>query len=510
MPVLAGTAVTVLFTGVLVGRSLGVGQLLYRDFISVPEPSLTARTMGFDGPAPRAVPLDAVTALLAPLVPTWVQQQVMLVATLLLAGVGTAVVLRRRGTVAAVAGAGVATWSPYAVERLLLGQPPTLLAWSAIPWIVLAVRSPRRLRSRLALTFLAALPAALTPVGGVVAAGTALGAAFSRRAPLREHAALGGLAVAWSLPWLAPALGGRADAGDADGARAFAVMLRGPAGFVDVLGGGGAWAASAALASRDEVWALAATAGILALAATGLTRVTGRDRTILGGLGFALPVVVMVLATPPGLAAWASAQSVPGLALLRDTHRLLALSWFAVAVLAGLGTERLAARLRPWAPAAPLGLTAGVLSLCVLSAPDSANRLHAAYDPVRLPASIEQAVRAAGAERTLLLPWQPMRHVAWVGDEPFLDPLPLALEGPVVSARDLFVQRDTHLLRIGSADPVEAAAWTRGVVDPEVLRRLGIARVVVWKGTPGAPFVPGPGLTRLLETTEFDVWGVTN
>jgi hypothetical protein len=508
VPVLAGTAVTALFTGVLLGPSLGVGHLLYRDFIAVPVPTLTARTMGFDGPAPRAVPLDAVTALLAPVVPTWVQQQVMLVATLVLAGVGTAVLLRRRGVVAASAGAAVATWSPYAAERLLLGQAPTLLAWSMLPWIVLAVRNGRPLRHRLGLTALAAAPAALTPFGGVLAAATALGTAYSRRASLREQLSLVTLALLWCLPWLVPALGGRTDAGDRDGAIAFAASLRGPTDVIDILGGGGVWAPSAALASRDQGWALTATVGILVLAGTGLTRVAGRDRVVLTALALGLPLLVVALASPPGLAVWAWAQSVPGVALLRDTHRLLALSWFAVALLTGLGAERVATRLSALAGRA--GLVAAVVSLCVLTAPDSANRLHAAYEPVSFPASLDQVAAAVSTERTLVLPWQPMRQVGWVGGHPFLDPLPLALEGDVISAHDLVVERDGRIMQVGDADPAEAEAWSRGEVDPEVLRALGVMRVVVWKDTPGAALIPRPELDPLLETPEFAVWAVTN
>ena len=74
----AGTCVTVVLTAVLVWPALGRGQLLYRDFVSVPDPSVTARTLGLDGPAPRAVPLDLVIALLDPVVPSGLQQQLIL------------------------------------------------------------------------------------------------------------------------------------------------------------------------------------------------------------------------------------------------------------------------------------------------------------------------------------------------------------------------------------------------------------------------------------------------
>ena len=63
---------------------------------------------------------------------------------------------------AAVAAAGLAVWNPYVAERLLLGQPPTLLGYAAMPWVALAARSAAPLGWRLPLVLLAAAPAALT------------------------------------------------------------------------------------------------------------------------------------------------------------------------------------------------------------------------------------------------------------------------------------------------------------------------------------------------------------
>jgi hypothetical protein len=373
------------------------------------------------------------------------------------------------------------------------------------------VRSNAGLGSRLGWTILAALPAALTPFGGELAAATAQGAAFTRRASGREHVALAGVAILWCLPWLVPALGGRIDAGDPDGATAFAVDLGGPREVLDVLGGGGVGAAGAAVGSRVQGWGLVASVGVLLLAAAGLFGVMGRDRIALGAPALGLPTVVIALATAPGLAVWGWAQSVPGVALFRDTHRLLGLSWFAVAVLAGLGAARLSRWLRSAVhPAASVGLVLVTLAVCVLSSPDAPVRLRAAYAPVSFPASFGPAVHAAGDQRTLVLPWQPMRRVPWAGAHPFLDPMPLALPGPVVVARDLVVQRNGQTLRVGDADPPEADAWSRGVVDPAELRRLGIQRIVVWTGTPGPAVVSQPGLEQVHRSSDFEVWSVTD
>lgn len=509
-PVLAGTAVTVSLTALLMAGSVGRGQLLYRDFVTVPNPVLTARSWGFDGSAPRAVPLDAVTALLDPVVPAWVQQQVILVATLVLAGVGTAVLLRTRGVVAATVGAAVATWSPYAAERLLLGQPPTLLGWSMIPWLVLAVGRRGSLGVRVGCVVVAAIPAALTPYGGVVAAGVVLGvAALVHRAPARELGIMAFTGVLWCLPWLIPALGGRTDAGEADGAAAFAVRFERPRDVLEVFAGGGVWARGAVPESREHWLALAASAAVLGLALIGLTRLEGRRRILLTALMIGPPAVALLLATPWGLSFWAWAQSVPGVALVRDTHRLLGPAWFAVAVLAGIGSSKVAERLPDTAgPIAAGGVLVAAVSLAPLSVPDFADRLRTAYVPVAFPPAFGEMVRQVAREPVLVLPWQPMRRVAWVGPQPFLDPLPLALPGRVVTAQDLLVERDGRELRVGTSDPPESEAWSRGEVDAAALQRVGITRVVVWKGTPGRVPTRLVGLTQVLESPEYELWSV--
>jgi hypothetical protein len=363
---------------------------------------------------------------------------------------------------------------------------------------------------RLLLVLVAALPAALTPYGGVVAAATVLGTAWLvHRATLRELAALALVALGWSLPWLLPALGGRTDAGDADGASAFAAQLGGPLGVLDVFGGGGVWARGASLESREHWVALGTSAAVLLLAAAGLSQVQGRPRTLLALLGFGTPTVVVLLATPWGRAVWGLAQSVPGMALFRDTHRVLGLAWFAIALLAALGAARIVGAVRDVAgPVAWGSAVVAAVSLAPLSAPDAANRLHAAYEPVSFPASFDRVVREATGAGVLVLPWQPLRQVAWAGSQPFLDPLPLALTGPVVSAQDLVVERDGRLLRVGTSDPAESAAWVRGEVDAASLRQAGITRVVVWRGTPGQGLVTVAGLRLVLDTPEFQVWAV--
>ena len=513
----AGTCVTVGLTAVLVWPALGRGQLLYRDFVSVPDPSVTARTLGLDGPAPRAVPLDLVIALLDPFVPSGLQQQLILLTTLLLAGLGVTVLLRHRGPVATAVGAALATWSPYAVERLLLGQPPTLLAVATLPWIVVVAREVTGRRRWLALTVVAALPAALTPVGGVTAAAAALVAAVAfRRASGRDLAALAGVVLLWCSPWLLAVAAGHTDAGQADGGQAFAVRADGLLGVLDVLTGGGVWSVAATPGSRARLLPVLVGCLALALAAVGAATLR-RHRWLAVSCLAGPPVVALVLATPTGIAVLAWAQSVPGVALVRDTHRWLGISAMGVAVLAPLGLLWLRGVTRPGASepqgrlvraAVAISTVLVGVSVAVLSVPDAPARLHAAYRPVTFPTSWQRVVETVGEQHALLLPWQPMRVVSRAGPQPFLDPLPLALRGGVTVARDLLVARDGRLLRVGSADPLQSADWAKGELDSAELRGLGIELVVEWLGTPGRLPTTHDGLVEVLREDGFAVWAV--
>jgi hypothetical protein len=366
---------------------------------------------------------------------------------------------------------------------------------------------------RVLLLLVAALPAALTPSGGLTAAVAVVVLSLLMRRSRAESTALAALGLGWCLPWVIPALGGRTDAGVSEGAAAFRVEVAGLADVLDVLTGGGVWAEGARLASRDGVVAGAAMLFLLVLAAAGLTSVAGARRRALA-IGLLLPPIgALALASPLGLSVFAAAQAVPGVALFRDTHRLLALSAFALSLLVPLGViallDQLGRRI-PRGTALPLtavGILCAATALAVLAAPDIPRRLQAAYRPVQFPSDWNAAVRAAGEGRVLVLPWQPMRQVPWNGDRPFLDPLPLALHGEVVAASDLVVQRGGERHQVGSSDPVAAAQWATGRVDLATLRNLGISTVVEWRGTPGA--APRLNDLRLLaSTSSLTVWRV--
>ena len=458
-------------------------------------------------------------------------QRLLLWGSVLLLGAGAARLVRHLGPSAAGAAAAVATWNPYVVERLLLGQAPTLLACSMAPWLVVAAAARGSRRRRVARLLLTAAPAALTPLGGVVAAVvvTATAALTSGARRATAYAALG---LAWCLPWLVPALVTGATRGDGSGARAFAVTDDSALGLAgSVLTLGGIWAPGAHLASRQGAVALGAAVVLAGVAAAGVTRLRARaPRRALGLLALWLgPVaLVLTLASPPGVAVLESLQAVPGVGLVRDTHRLLGASVIALAVLAGHAVAGPSGARQPDRPGgrADLGLPgrsgavapaprAGaraalavvVGSLAVLSVPDAPARLWAAYRPVDFPAGWKPAMAAvpSQARAVLVLPWQPVRATRWAPG-PFLDPTPRALAAPVLSARDLTVRRDGERVLVRDGDPDESSAWARGVLDDAALRAHRVDAVIEWKGTAGRRPTTHPGLVRVYEDAELVVW----
>lgn len=520
-PFAASLAVTLGLAAWVCARSLGRGWILYRDFVTVPDPRLGPP--GASGAAVQAVPLDAVTTLLAVVVPTAVQQQAMLVATLVLSGTGVAALLRAHGGAAMTCGAGLAVWNPYVAERLLAGQPPTLLAYSMAPWIIVAVRHRTTAPRRLALVVLAALPAALTPFGGLLAAVVALASSVST--PGRRSrgwlTAVAVAAIGWCLPWIVAAAVGPPVVADRDGAGAFAVGADSALGTVgSVLMLGGIWAPGARPSSRLDLLPVLASLALLVLVVAGVLHLGRRGRAgsaLRLGLLYVLSVgLVLLLSTGPGLAAFGALQAIPGVAIFRDTHRLLGLAALACALGAGLAvagaTSRMARRLPGAAPRVAAVL--GVLALVVLTVPDLPGAVRQSYRPVAFPADWAQVVEAVdavpGDGAVLVLPWQPFRTAPWAGRAPFLDPLPRALDREALSSFDLTVARDGRSLTVDGGDPAEGERWAAGQLDPQVMDRLGITVVVEWQGTVGRLPQDHPGLQLFLRTANFTVWSTTS
>ncbi|GAB3598748.1 membrane protein [Angustibacter peucedani] len=505
---LVGSLAALAATAAVTAGTWGRGVLLYRDDVQVPRPVLGDAALGVaDGP-PRAVPYAGVLALLGHVVGAAPAQRLLLLAPLLLAGCGVSVLMRRHGAAACVVAAVAAVWNPYVAERLGLGQAPTLLAYGALPCLVVAVRWSRGRGPLAALgaCTLAALPAALTPVGSVLALVVlAVALVVWRGTAAAVSAALVG-PVLLCAPWVVAALASGSVIGADDGAVAFAARDDTGAGvLLSVATLGGVWAPSATPGSRSDVATLVCGLLLLAVAAAGW--LTATRRSVLGA-AWLLPVAAVALAaTRPGVRLLADVQSVPGLALLRDTHRLLVLA--AVALAVGLGLAVAQAR-RATARAAAAGAGMLAVALVVLAVPDLPGAVGDDYRPTRLPADLQQAIGTVRASRdgVLSMPWQPLRRTAWNGGRTFLDPLDRAVEGPVLASRRLQVERDGRVLVTdGEAEPA-AAAWARGEVDAAALAARGVGWVLEWRGTPGAEVVPSSGLTLVQDGPTARLWRV--
>ena len=526
---LAGLVVTLAATALLLGGVVGVGPwggvFLFRDFVTVPDPVLGANTGGGSG-APRAVPLDAVVAALSAVLPAGLVARLLLVSPLLLVGSGMTALLRRHGAVATAVGAGLAITNPYVAERLLLGQAPSLLGYAMIPWLVLAVRADRPLRVRLLLVVLAAAPAAITPVGAVMAGVTVLVAALGPTAhghsPAGRAAHRAGAVLALlvpvgllSLPWVITALAHPSAGAVPDGANAFAVGADGPWGTVgSVVTLGGVWASGAWPDSRANAAVLAAQFVLVLGAATTWwwlrrrhpTRSVARWALDLAAAAYVAGVAGVLLLAGPLMPFWRELQRAPGLALARDTHRWLGWAALAVALLVALGVGRVvSARGLPLAA----GTTVAVLALGILTVPDVPGRLATDAGPVPLPAewtTVVDLVNNGPEGDVLLLPWQPFRQVDRVGPVPFLDPFPRALEAEAVHSRTLTVRRDGKAWEVGGEeDPAVTALATGATLEATDLRRAGIRQVIIWQSTPGESPEPGPGVSVVHEGRDWQV-----
>jgi hypothetical protein len=229
-------------------------------------------------------------------------------------------------------------------------------------------------------------------------------------------------------------------------------------------------------------------------------------------------VALLVLVGPPTVAWWASApgrdvmvalQGVPGLALLRDQHRMLAPSVLAAAVLVGVAVGWVGTH---GGSAASVVVGVLVVALAVASVPDLPRVLHTAYRPVSFPDdwdAVVGSVSEGGRSPTVLsLPWQPLRRPGWAGDPAFLDPLPRAVRGTVLVSTALSVERDGVVVVVDDTPTDEA--WAMGEVSAESLLRHEVTHVVEWLGTPGALATRHDGWRLVHSGTDFRVWAVTD
>lgn len=436
---------------------LAPGYLLLRDAVSTPRAYLTDAALGLTEAAPRALPQDFLVAVASHVVDGGIVVKLLLIAGLWLAGWGAAtlaeVVVPDAGLPGQFVAATLAVWNPYVAERLLQGHWSLLVGYGCLPWVAAAVlrlrgsggqerSDPGRVSSDAAwwpVLFWIAF-AGLTPTGLMLAATVALaccaapGAGRSR--PWCAAASLGA-AVLGALPWLvAPLMAGSLSLTQAAGVPEFAARAEPGLGTLLSLAGlGGIWNGQAVPDSRTTLFAIVATAVLLGVVALGLPTAArasaARPLLVLAAVAVIAPAL---MATGPGLVAVeAIARAVPGLGVLRDAQKWVALALPGYAVAGASSVVTLQRRV-------PRGVAAAVCCLAlVVVLPDLAWGVGGKVTSVRYPAgwTTVAAIVNADPRPVAVLPPDSMRHFRWAGDAPVLDPLPRWVSSDVLTTGDL-------------------------------------------------------------------------
>jgi len=475
--------------------------------VFVPNPAISAATLGLTGGAPRVVPSDVVAAVLAMAVPADILQKIILILIFVLACSGAVALLagqyeqagRSRPPAAAAMATGVFyTWNPFVAERLLIGQWALLLGYAALPWVLrVACTGGRQIRLR---RMCAALIAAA--VGGFAAMGVsalvAVPAALAggRQARARRLATVLAALVMLSLPWLVPALLAGVHT-DPSGVNAFAARADTPFGRTgSLLMLGGIWNADTVPAGyggiASAVWLL-----VVLVAVAGYV-LTARSQRLCPGLGIAAIAGLAVAAigvTGPARAALRDLIAIwPGFAVLRDGQQYLAplalaeaiglgavVAWLTGELKAGIDTEPSSgwggeiSRAAAVRAASALGVMAALAPVVLLPglAWGAAGRLQSVQYPadwLRARQIIDGSPRPGAV---VLLPWAAYRRFPWNGRRAVLDPWPRLLHRTViwndalqvghltVAAEDAATRRLNPI--ISAAGPLTAALRAAGV-----------------------------------------------
>ena len=473
---------------------LAPGYLLVRDAVSTPRSYLSDAALGLGESAPRAVPQDAAVAVLSAAIDGGLVVKAVLIAALFLAGWGAArlaaQLLPDAGLAGQLVAATVAVWNPFVAERLLQGHWSLLLAYGTLPWVAAAVvrlrTGPAERTDWVAVVFWIAL-AGLTPTGVMLAAIVALvcvatpGTGLSR---IRCGAAVLVIAVLAALPWLtASAIGSGLGDSQTAGLAPFAARAEPGLGTLGSLAGlGGIWNAEAVPHSRTTLFALVATAMLLAVVACGIPALLGRPGAEpLLVLAAVSVLLVAAMATGPGMAVLRTlVEAVPGLAVLRDGQKWVACAMPGYA-LAGAGAVL---TLRRWMRP---GISAVLCAAAVIAAlPDLAWGVGGKIVPIHYPQGwTAVAARINADPRDVAgLPPETMRRFAWAGPAPVLDPLPRWVRADVLSTGDLVISGRTVAGEGNRAREVQRLLSSGA--DAEALAAAGVGWVVTETGSTAA------------------------
>lgn len=483
---------------ILLPLFLGRGFWLVGDMVFVPQQPWKPTWLGLDGELPRAVPMDALVSLLTQVVPgDWVQR-VLLGGGLMLGGWGVGRLTRGRAWYARAAAITLVLWNPWVHERLLIGQWAILLGYLALPWVALAARhlraDPRRGWAPAAVAVTAA--AICSPSSGVTAAAVLAVLGLTRSGDTWWR--WGVVSLLANLTWLAPTLSAEAIVATTDRVFAgFAARAESSAGVVASLASlGGIWKTAILPLERTQAVVVALSCLLSVVAVAGLWRLRrSRPRewwrwAVLGGgaLGVALLPTV-----PIGLTLLeAAASQVPGVALLRDSHRFLAPLGLVLAVGLAEAVAMLRERLRPGREAiwSVIGLLVVAPMLLLPSlAWGAGGELQRSHYPEEWADVGEVLQREPGT--VVVLPWRgSYRGYDWNHRRAVLDPAPRFFPGRVIVDDRVLLDDGT----VPSEDPVRrSVAAALGSDDPtSALEELGVRWVLLERGMAADPAAPDP------------------
>ncbi len=497
----------------ILGPGLGPGYLLVRDMVWVPDLALRSGFLGLGSGLPRAVPSDALVAILDQVVPGMVLQKVMLVAALAAGGVGATRLLDAgAGLVVRLVVVTVYGWNALVAERLLMGAWPVLVGYAVLPWLLVAGRRWRT-EGRLPRSLLVLVPiGCLSASAGLATAVALLAATAGRGRTLRAVL----LASAANAPWWVAGLL-HASSATSDSAAAEVFALRGEGsvpGPLAALTLGGIWNTAVHPDSRTGVLGWLALVAFVGLAAVGWRswwrRTAARDRATLlvcWAIGWGIAVLTWLA---PDAVGWVS-EHVPGAGVVRDGARALVLCAPLLVVLVGEGV-RVLARLAPPVTAARVLLAAGAVLLPVALLPDLGFGVSGRLQPAHYPAAYDEARDLLEGSRgdVLVMPLTSYRAPEWNHRHLVLDPVGryltpdyvasdvLVVDGVALSGEDPRVDEAVRALALPTPDERSAA-----------LARLGIGSVVA---DPTAPGDQPPDLTgeQLLDTADLRVVAVAD
>ncbi|WP_299569990.1 hypothetical protein [uncultured Williamsia sp.] len=468
------------------------GYLLYRDAVSTPRNHVTDSALGLGDLPARAVPQDWAVAVLSQVLDGGLVVVGLTTLALVLAGVGAGRLAQRllpaAGTPGALAAVAVAIWNPFVAERLLQGQWSLLLGLAAMFGVALTGLDCRSLGGIHNWIRLAAWCAvgAFTPTGGlfvaIVAAAVIVVPTLLRR-QVRPTVLTAVVLVVANLPWLVASLLATAPTtSDADAVDVFAARAEPTLGTLLTLAGlGGIWNADAVPGSRTIGWAGVATMCLLVVVAAGVPALLRRRHRLplvdeLSVTAVAALVLCALAATGPGRSALGHlVDTVPGVGLLRDTSKFVALAIPIYAVAAAAAVQ-LVGR---WVPR---GAAAGVAVLLVVAPlPDLAWGVGGDIATVRYPAdwSVVADEIPDGSGDVVTVPTGTNRRYAFTESAVSLDPAGRLLRVPVLAGGSLVVDGRT----VDAPPPDSRAAQADRIVTgggsaPE-LARLGVGWVLV-------------------------------